>query len=59
MKQKLLQFFIGLLIYGTIGYFIMYFTEPDQNPWFFAITWGITMAIFDVLFLRKPKIDKQ
>lgn len=55
----MLHFFIGLLIYGTIGYLIMYFTEPNQNPWFFAITWGITMAIFDVLFLRKPKIDKQ
>lgn len=58
MKQKMLHFFIGLLIYGTIGYFIMYFTEPDQNPWFYTVFWGITMALVDVIVFRKFKIQK-
>ena len=59
MKHIFFHFIAGIIIYGVIGYFIMYFTEPEHSPWFFTITWAISMAIFDLLFFRKNKIDKQ
>ena len=38
---------------------MVYESETSGSNTAFIPTWGITMAIFDVLFLRKPKIDKQ
>lgn len=60
MKQKAIHFLIGFVLYGLIGYFIVYFVQPIESAWFFSITWGISMALFDVLYIRKNnKIDKQ
>jgi len=58
MKEKKFHFIVAILIYGTIGYFIVYFTQAEQNPWLFTFVLGISMAIFNEVFFRKNKINK-
>lgn len=43
------------MIYGGLAYLTMYIADPNQNPWFYTIIWGTSMALIDVFVFRKFK----
>jgi ABC-type Mn2+/Zn2+ transport system permease subunit len=58
MKQKIITFFTGFLIYGLLFGTFMYFTEANKNiksGLFQGIFFGTSMGLFDTFIL--PKIN--
>ena len=58
MKQKIITFITGFLIYGLLFGTFMYFTEANKNiksGLFQGIFFGTSMGLFDTFIL--PKIN--
>lgn len=59
MKQKLITFLIGFLIYGTLFGVIIFFAEGNTNSIrtiISAIIFGISMGLFEVFI--NPRVKK-
>jgi len=59
MKQKLITFLTGLLIYGVFFGVMMYYTEANKNilrALFSGLFFGTSMGLFEVLI--NPRIRR-
>jgi ABC-type Mn2+/Zn2+ transport system permease subunit len=57
MKQKIITFIVGFLIYGSFFGFIMYFIEDNMTVYksiLAGVFFGIAMALFEVFI--NPRI---
>lgn len=60
MKEKVIHFITALIIYGIIGWLIIYFLEDENySPWFFVIFWGVSMALAELFIFEKIRNRKK
>jgi hypothetical protein len=61
MKAKFIHFFAGFIIYGFLGYLIVFWfgEEGGISPLEFALIWGFFMSLADVFVLERIRNRKK